>query len=197
MTFKTIFGRTAFLAAALALCLTAASEARAACDDPAGYGVDWSGCDKSHLNLSGHSDNANAESTATSADQATNEGSLQLTDPGVYVNDPDAFPDIAILSGADLTGTNLTGANLSGVRLVGAKLTNADLTNTNLSGADLDGANLRNANLSRANLRGAILIESDLTGADLTGANLDGANLSGAIWTDTRVCAEGSIGECN
>tara|TARA_B100000676_G_scaffold295919_1_gene335693 strand:- start:10416 stop:10667 length:252 start_codon:yes stop_codon:yes gene_type:complete len=83
MTFKTMFGRTAFLAAAMAFSLATASEARAACDDPAGFGVDWSGCDKSPLNLSGHSENANAESTGTSADQATNEGGLQLTYPGV------------------------------------------------------------------------------------------------------------------
>jgi uncharacterized protein YjbI with pentapeptide repeats len=48
MTFKTIFGRTAFLAAALALSLMATSEARAACEDPADHGVDWSGCDKSY-----------------------------------------------------------------------------------------------------------------------------------------------------
>jgi hypothetical protein len=46
MTFKTIFGRTAFLAAAVALLLTAASEARAACEDPAAPGVDWSNCYK-------------------------------------------------------------------------------------------------------------------------------------------------------
>tara|TARA_B100000686_G_scaffold169955_1_gene177169 strand:- start:864 stop:1115 length:252 start_codon:yes stop_codon:yes gene_type:complete len=83
MTFKTMFGRTAFLAAAMAFSLATASEARAACDDPAGFGVDWSGCDKSPLNLSGHSENANAESTGTGADQATNEGGLQLTYPGV------------------------------------------------------------------------------------------------------------------
>ena len=51
MTFKTIFGRTAFLAATLALFLTATSEARAACGDGAGTSVDWSGCDKSRADL--------------------------------------------------------------------------------------------------------------------------------------------------
>jgi uncharacterized protein YjbI with pentapeptide repeats len=192
MTFKTIFGRTAFLAATLALFLTATSEARAACEDPADAGVDWSGCDKSHLNLSGHSDNANAESTATSADQATNEGGLQLTYPGVYVDEPDAFPDIAILSGADLTGTNLTGANLSGVQLVDANLTNADLTNADLSGGSLSNANLTNANLTRADLEFA-----NLRNANLSGAILSNAKLSNAAWTDGRRCAEGSVGACN
>ena len=50
MISSTFFGRTAFLAAALALLLTTASQARAACDDPAGPGVDWSGCE-GHLLL--------------------------------------------------------------------------------------------------------------------------------------------------
>jgi len=45
MTFKTIFGRTAFLAAALALSLAATTEARAACRGVAEPGVDGSGCD--------------------------------------------------------------------------------------------------------------------------------------------------------
>jgi uncharacterized protein YjbI with pentapeptide repeats len=51
MTPTAIFGRTAFLAAALALSLTATSEAKAACSDPAAPEVDWSGCDKSNANL--------------------------------------------------------------------------------------------------------------------------------------------------
>jgi uncharacterized protein YjbI with pentapeptide repeats len=92
MTFKTMFGRTTFLAAALALSLTATTEARAACDDPARSEVNWSECDKSDANL----------------------------------------------SGANLSGALLSGAYLSG-----------------------------------------------------------GADLSGAIWTDGRVCAEGSVGSCN
>ena len=53
MTFKTIFGRTAFLAAALALLLTATSQARAACSDHAGPGVDWFQCDYSFWDLTG------------------------------------------------------------------------------------------------------------------------------------------------
>jgi uncharacterized protein YjbI with pentapeptide repeats len=105
MTFKTIFGRTAFLAATLALFLTAASEAKAACSDTYGPGVDWSNCDKSDVYLN-----------------------------DVYLND--------------------------------------------------------------ANLYGADLSYADLSGANLEGANLYGAWLSGAVWTDGRVCAEGSLGAC-
>lgn len=51
MTPTTIFGRTAFLAAALGLFLTAASEAKAACDDPAAPEVDWSKCHESSADL--------------------------------------------------------------------------------------------------------------------------------------------------
>ncbi|MBT6202958.1 MAG: pentapeptide repeat-containing protein [Rhodospirillaceae bacterium] len=101
MTFKTIFGRTAFLAAALALLLTATSQARAACSDHAGPGVDWFQCDYSFW---------------------------------------------------DLTGANLSGASLTG---------------------------------------------ADLTAATVSGANLTNVNLDVAIWTDGRVCAEGSIGGCD
>jgi uncharacterized protein YjbI with pentapeptide repeats len=53
MTFKTIFGRTAFFATASALLLMATSEARADCDDPAAPGVYWSECDKSNADLTG------------------------------------------------------------------------------------------------------------------------------------------------
>ncbi len=88
MTFKTIFGRTAFLAAALALFLTATSEARAACEDPPTPGVDWSGC-----NFSG----ADLYSVDLQGANLTN-ADLSLT----------------ILWGAKLNGADLTGANLNG-----------------------------------------------------------------------------------
>lgn len=72
---------------------------------------------------------------------------------------------------------NLSGANLEGI---------------NLQGAFLMGANLRNTILRNANLIDAFLYDADLTGADLSGADL-----SKAIWPDGRVCAFGSIGQCN
>jgi hypothetical protein len=51
MTTTPMFGRTAILAAALALLLTATPEAKATCDDPAGPEVDWSLRDKSGADL--------------------------------------------------------------------------------------------------------------------------------------------------
>ena len=86
------------------------------------------------------------------------------------------------LSEADLFLIQIPRANLKGANLSGAVLTNADLS----------GANLINANLGNANLNGA-----NLTRADLTGANLTGAELAGTVWTDGRICEEGSLGSCN
>ena len=51
---------------------------------------------------------------------------------------------------------------------------------------------LSDANLFRADLSGA-----NLFGVNLFATNLSGANLTGATWTDGRICAEGSIGQCN
>ena len=74
----------------------------------------------------------------------------------------------------------------------GANLSNAILEGINLQGAYLKGAKLKNTILRNANLIDVYLYEADLTGADLSGADL-----SKAIWPDGRVCAFGSIGQCN
>ncbi len=106
MTPKTIFGRTAFLAAALALVLTAASEASAACDDPAGPQVDWSaGCSLSSVDL--------RKSNLTGANLSG-----------------------ALLSNALMEGVNLSGANMTDANLSGAILDGADLTGAKLDGAN-------------------------------------------------------------
>ena len=107
----------------------------------------------------------------------------------------------AHLTWADLRGANLAEAYLINTKLGEAKLYRADLSGANLSEARLNGADLRQADLSDADLLRADLSEANLAGANLSGANLSGAklsgaNLSGATWSDGRVCAEGSIGEC-
>ena len=125
----------ATLAIAIILSLGTASSALAACSDPAGAGVDWSGCvlplssNLSGLNLSG----ANLEK--------------------------------ANLSGLNLSGANLREANLSGASLEKANLSGANLSGANLSGADLRRANLSRANLHGADLEEAYLSEADLSGA--------------------------------
>ncbi len=98
------------------------------------------------------------------------------------------------LTGADLSGASLSGAYLTGGKLVGAILVDADLSHADLTfWADLSGADLTGADLSGADLSAG---SQYLSGANLTGTILTGANLSGTIWTDGRVCASDSIGEC-
>lgn len=105
------------------------------------------------------------------------------------------------LGGVDLSRANLSGTTLTGADLRSAQLRASDLHDANLEDADLSGADLRAANFKGALLRGANLALSDLRNADFSQANLQAANLNGAklgraIWTDGRVCAAGSVGEC-
>ncbi len=102
---------------------------------------------------------------------------------------------------ARLDRANLERTNFSRSIFQLASLKEANLMLSNLEHAHLHGVNLRNANLMLANLSGASLFDADLTGANLRGANLVGAILikarfDQAIWTDGRICAAGSIGEC-
>jgi len=105
------------------------------------------------------------------------------------------------LGRVDLSRANLSGTRLTGADLRAAQLRASDLHDANLEDADLSGADLRAANFKGALLRGANLTLSDLRNADFSQASLQTANLIGAklgraIWTDGRVCAAGSVGEC-
>lgn len=115
------------------------------------------------------------------------------------------------MAGRSLGRADLREANLGSIVLTRADLHNANLTRSDLRYADLEGANLyvaslREANLTGALLRNAILTRADLRDADLSyatlqdasleGARLEGAKLGKTIWTDGRMCAPESIGEC-
>lgn len=110
-----------------------------------------------------------------------------------------------------LIQANLTEANLMNVNLQYANLTEANLSFANLKYVMLDFAILQRVDFTKANLKGASLLSADLTGAtfnqaDLSYANFkgalitntrfDGAVLDNAIWIDGRMCAKGSIGQC-
>lgn len=107
---------------------------------------------------------------------------------------------------APAPGINWGGCDKYEVRLRGVDLSGGNLSYTNFVQADLSGSRLRQAKLVGANLSGANLNETDLEGADLSYADLHGAslvsvtlksaNLEHAIWTDGRVCATGSLGQC-
>ncbi|MCU7807339.1 MAG: pentapeptide repeat-containing protein [Candidatus Thiodiazotropha sp. (ex Semelilucina semeliformis)] len=105
------------------------------------------------------------------------------------------------LASARLDRSNFERANFSWAIFQLANLNETNLMLSNLEYAHLHGVNLRNSNLMFANLTGASLFDADLSGADLRGANLHRAILikakfDNAVWTDGRICAEGSIGEC-
>jgi hypothetical protein len=115
------------------------------------------------------------------------------------------------LSGRDLQRASLSGAQLDNSMLANANLRDADLAGADLSYANLDAANahsatlrtaslkgatLRGANLANADLRDTDMTYADLHGADLNGARLQGARLDRAIWSNGRMCATKSFGEC-
>ncbi|MCU7885257.1 MAG: pentapeptide repeat-containing protein [Candidatus Thiodiazotropha sp. (ex Lucinoma annulata)] len=119
---------------------------------------------------------------------------IDLQAPGVDMHE-------SSLASARLDRSNFKRANFSRSIFQLANLKDTNLMLSNLEYAHLHGVNLQNANLMLANLTGASLFDADLSGANLRGANLMGAILikakfDNAIWTDGRICAEGSIGEC-
>lgn len=109
-------------------------------------------------------------------------------------------------STCDKRGTALAGAMLRNAHLGKARLDDAQMPGANLEYAQAAGASLRNVDLSGARLTAADLSGADLSGADLktahlhyavlTGARLAGTRLDGATWTDGRICAPDSLGEC-
>lgn len=104
-----------------------------------------------------------------------------------------AILDRAVLTGVDGYRARFISATMKGARLDQGIFAEADFTKADLAGASLTGADLRRAKFFRANLRGA-----DLTGGKTLGADFLNADLSGARWVDgNRICAEGSLGQCN
>jgi uncharacterized protein YjbI with pentapeptide repeats len=160
---------------------------------------------------------SNADLRNTLLVKVKNPADLQLSDGRAF----QLFLNASQVAGARINGSNLTGADLTGAVLTGAGDARADLKGSmfnfailngiNLDGADLSGVQMNHAqasqaswiraNLSGAQLRGSNLSmgnfeQADFLGADLSGSNLSGSNFSGATWTDGRVCADGSVGEC-
>lgn len=102
----------------------------------------------------------------------------------------------AQLGSSMLVSANLRDANLAGADLSYANLDAADARGANLQTASLKGATLRGTNLAGADLRDTDMTYADLQGTDLSNVQLQGARLDRAIWSDGRVCATESVGEC-
>lgn len=126
--------------------------------------------------------------------QCTSAMRIGLNAPGLDMNH-------ASMEKMRLDGSKLQRANFSFAIMQLVNLKDADLMLANFENAHLHAANLQGANLMMANLQKSNLLDADLSGANLQGANLNGAILikakfDGAVWTDGRVCAKGSVGEC-
>lgn len=123
------------------------------CKQPPRQQVNWRGCDKNGVKLSGA--NLRSANLVTTRMQGAKLSGASL--------------DYAQLAGADLTM-----ADLSQATLVGANLTGADLTSANLAGVDLHFADLRGARLDNVNFNGVMLgntvwIDGKVCGPDSVG----------------------------
>lgn len=163
--------RTLLLTAGITLALAASARA-SDCTDQAAPGVNWTRCYLDGRDLSKHD-----LSGARLVDASFQRAKLNETD----------------LRGSNAYRAKFISAEMKGARLDKGTFSEADFTKADLTGATLTNADLRRARLYRTDLR-----DADLTGARTIGADLTYADLSGATWTDgKRVCAEGSIGQCN
>jgi uncharacterized protein YjbI with pentapeptide repeats len=164
--------RRLHIVAAILLPLLPSLAAAADCTAPAAPGVDWQRCymderDLAGVNLSG---------------SRLRETSFQRTTL-VQAN----------LSGVDAYRARFLSSAMRSARLDKGEFSEADFTKADMAGVSMRDTDLRRAKFFRAVLRGA-----DLTGAKTMGADFLNADLSGARWTDgQRLCAEGSIGQCN
>jgi len=161
------------LAALVSLVMCAAARpAIAECTEPAAPGVNWVRCYLDGRDLSQH-DLTGARLIDSSFQRA------------VLVK--------TIFAEVSAYRAKFISAEMKEAILDQGNFSEADFTKADLTGASLKNADLRRARFFRANLRGA-----DLSGARTTGADFLNADLSQARWTDgKRLCAEGSIGQCN
>ncbi len=87
----------------------------------------------------------------------------------------------------DFSRKEAENSSFKGMDLSGAKFIHTDLDNSNFEGTNLTGADFTRAELENCNFKNA----------NLTNVNFSHADLEKATWIDGKVCAEGSIGNCN
>src|SRR5574337_1291662 len=132
--------------------------AHAACSDPPGPDVDYSGCDLTSMNIDFNN--------------------LDLS--GANLSGAD-------ISNLELRNVKLIGANLDHAIMEGVVIENANLTNAVLTNADAIGVNLQNGILTHADFTNAIVSRADFTNSDITFVNFSGADLTFADFTDAYV----------
>ncbi len=118
----------------------------------------------------------------------------------LLTQDVDPVRNISYLNNKYYVNTELNHAAAalnSGLDCPNCNLKNEDLSSQTYTNRDLYSANFSDANLTNTDLSNSDLSVADLLGANLTNVTLSGTILSGATWTDGRICAQGSIGNCN
>ena len=152
-----------------------AGQAMAACSDAAEPEVDWNGCRKRNLIISGQDfTNANLSRVDFS--------SSDLRDVNV--------------AGADVSKSNLVRSSLKGAQGQGADFSNVVAARTDFSQADFSKADFSKAETTRVDFSQTNLSGSDLSkaefprakfeDADLTGVNFDNTNLARSDFRDVK-----------
>ncbi|WP_375462260.1 pentapeptide repeat-containing protein [uncultured Enterovirga sp.] len=153
--------------AAAVVALSVAGPAGAACGDAIGPKVDWTGCSKRQLLLSGN-DLSGAVMTKA---MLTSTDFRKTKFVGATLREADVT--FARFDDSDLTGADLT-------KVVGwqTSFRNATLVKAQLPTAQMSRATFTDARMSEVSLTKSELNRSDFSGADLTGADISKAELS-------------------
>lgn len=169
--------RTPGFAAAVLLASTLASAA-ADCQSVAEPGIDWSGCNRRNLSISGANlegaNAAGADLSATDLRDATLTSANLEKAKLVRASLAKASADKANFSRVEGYRTDLKGLSAQGAVFQGAELQRADFTD-----AVLSGANFEKAELGRARFKGATLSDNRFAFANLARANLSGVKIGG------------------
>jgi hypothetical protein len=168
----------------------------AACSDPLGYEVSWTGCDKSMVDIISNTNisygkfndaklgNANLSHISTFYGWAFEAKFNNATMHQVKLVSKQYGSDRSTWDKADFTNADLSGYDDTHRTVLDGPFTNAKFNGTDLSWTDIDAAAFPGA---------------DFTGAKInTTTKMTKANFYGATWIDgTTKCGPLSIGKCN
>lgn len=163
----------------LAIGLAALSQsASAACGDGIRPKVDWTGCSKRQLLLSGN-DLSGAVMTRAML-TSTDFRKSKFVDATLAEADVTfARFDESDLSGADLTKVVGWQTSFRGATLVKARLPTAQMSRATFTDAKMSEASLTKSELNRSDFTGADLTKADISKAELSRVNFSKAKLAG------------------
>lgn len=197
---------TAIATGLLAVVLTS-SPVLAGCKTSPGPGVDWSGCRKRSVVLSGN-DMSGADFSSIDligsdlretklVNIKLDKAQLNRTDfsrsemNGATLSKAEAAR--AVFDGTNLNGANFTKAELNRASFKAANLADSDLSKSELGRADFTDANLSNSNISFANLARANFSGANVTRVELTSSYLYLTRIEGIDLSTTTGLEQGQI----